>query len=86
VRDYNEYLISNKGTLMKRFFLEYLESRDDLVLSSSPHLVMKTSFNKGVNVSRHAGHSRKKDALAYMEDINKAAGKVIAVYHGPETV
>jgi hypothetical protein len=71
---------------MKRFFLKYLEARKELVLSSSTVLVMKTSFSKGVFISRHSGHQRKKDALAYMESVNEAAGKVIAVYHGPETV
>jgi hypothetical protein len=72
--------------MMKRFFLEYLETRKELLLSSSAALVVKTSFNKGVYISRHSGHARKKDALAYMERVNKAAGKEIAVYHGPVIV
>ena len=71
---------------MKRFFLEYLESRQELIVSSSPSLTVKTSFNKGVFISRHSGHRRKKDALEYMANVNTAAGKEIAIYHGPELV
>jgi hypothetical protein len=71
---------------MKRFFLEYQESRQELVIISSPGLVMKTSFSKGVHVSRHSGHRRKKDAMEHMDRVNTAAGKEIAMYHGPVIV
>lgn len=71
---------------MKRFFIEYLETRDQLVIVNTPSLVIKTSFSQGVNVSRYSGHSRKKDALEHIQSVIMAAGKQIAVYHGPVIV
>ena len=71
---------------MKRYFVRYLESRKDLVLIHSPSLVLRTSFNEGVYLSRHSGHARKKDAIEHIARVNAAAGKEIAVYHGAENV
>ncbi|GGB53142.1 hypothetical protein GCM10011607_12070 [Shewanella inventionis] len=71
---------------MKRYFVRYTEARSNLKISASPTLVIQTSFNAGVNISRHGGHARKKDAISWIEQVNAAAGKVIAYYHGVEVV
>lgn len=67
---------------MKLYFVEYLEGRNDLIVSQSPTFVMRTSFSAGLRTTRNCGHRRKKDALAWVEKVNAAAGKAIAKYAG----
>lgn len=67
---------------MKKYFVEYTEGRNELVVSSSPIMVMMVSFNAGKVISRNTGYSKKKNALAAIERVNKAAGSEIAKYAG----
>lgn len=67
---------------MKRYFVQYTEAKENLLISDSPRVRMFTSFNKGVHVSYNAGHSRKKDAIAWADRVNAAVGKKIAFYYG----
>lgn len=71
---------------MKLYFVRYHESRHDLVISKSDVFIMRTSFHAGLATTRNCGHRRKKDALAWAEKVNAAAGKPIAEYAGSYNV
>ena len=68
--------------MAKRYFVKYLEPRFDLLLSSNPTFQMRTSFHAGLNLSRHCGHTTKRAALAWVDNVNRAAGSPIAEYAG----
>jgi hypothetical protein len=69
-----------------RYFVRFTEGRKDLLISDSPRVRIFTSFSQGVNVHRYGGHARKRDALKYIEEVNKAVGAQIAHYHGAVAV
>lgn len=66
----------------KRYYVRYLEARNELQVVSSPSFVMITSFDAGLVISRNNGHRRKQDALRWVAKVNAAAGKPIAEYAG----
>ena len=68
--------------MAKRYYVRYLESRSDLLLSQSAVCVMRTSFHSGLVISRFNGHGTKRAALEWVAKVNAAAGKEIAVYAG----
>jgi hypothetical protein len=67
---------------MKRYYVRYLEARNDLEIMSSPTFVMRTSFDAGERRGRSNGHQTKRAALEWIEKVNRAAGKPIAEYAG----
>lgn len=67
---------------MKKYFVEYSEGRDQLLISSNPVITMTMTFGPGLN----GGHKTKKLALENAERVNKAAGKEIAKYAGAYNV
>jgi hypothetical protein len=68
--------------MSKRYFINYLESRRDLLVESSPTMIIRMTFDAGLLLTRAAGYSRKRDALKWIGMINQAAGKEIAAYGG----
>jgi len=67
---------------MKRFFLTYAQTMENLLISSSPRINMFTSFRKGTSISYRGGFSSKRSAMDFAAQINNAAGEQIATYYG----
>jgi hypothetical protein len=72
--------------MAKKYFLEYLETRENWEVSANETIVYTTSIYKGVVVNSRNGFDRKKDAVAYATRLNNAAGYEIAKYWGSTNV
>lgn len=67
---------------MKLYFIRYLEARTNLCVASGPVMIITKSFDAGLRTTRNCGYARKRDALRNIDEINRAAGKIIAEYGG----
>jgi len=67
---------------MKRFFLTYAQTMQDLLISSSPRIKMYTSFRKGTNISYRGGFASIRSAMDFAVQINNATGQQVATYYG----
>ena len=72
--------------MAKKYFIEYMETREKWKVFENDIMSYTTSFDKGVCVKKHCGFSRKKDAVTYANRLNKAAGFEIAKYWGSANV
>ena len=66
---------------MIRYYVEYLENATITIQGDT--IVFTRQIEKGVWFGRGKGHRTKKEALADVYRLNKAAGREIARYHGP---
>ncbi|MFT5724478.1 MAG: hypothetical protein ACI9JN_001597 [Bacteroidia bacterium] len=67
---------------MKRFFLTYAQTMENLLISSSPRIKMYTSFKTGTSISYRGGFANKRSAMDFAQQINNATGQQIASYYG----
>lgn len=74
--------VQKEKEMTKKYFIRYLEGRERLCVASSPTMVITKSFDAGLRLTRNCGYDRKRDAIRNAEEINRAAGKIIAEYAG----